>query len=154
MLASVCAALVTLPRPTFEAVGVLAAPSSTPDVTCRHPVPVGVEPPPTTMSPEPRMDVELMVLKSVPETAIDGAPVPVVFLRMPLPSVDMSTPLTLVTVAESAPVLPEAVTSPVMLIVWSPVLAPDSVVMPSLVLIVESVSSPEFDPDVFAKSVA
>jgi hypothetical protein len=50
-------------------------------------------------------------------TAIDGTPVVVVFLRMPVARPDSAVPLILVTVAASAPVLPEAVTSPVIEIV-------------------------------------
>lgn len=42
--------------------------------------------------------------------------------------------------------VPLPVTSPVSVIVWSPVLLPDSVVIPSLLLIVAVVSSPVFVP--------
>ena len=46
-------------------------------------------------------------------TAIDGTPVPVVFLRIPVPNEDINVPLIFVTVAVRTPVLLAAVTSPV-----------------------------------------
>ena len=59
-----------------------------------------------------------------PATAMLGTPVVVVFLRMPVARPANDVPLILVTAAVSAPVEPLAVTSPVMLMVWSPVLVP------------------------------
>ena len=55
-------------------------------------------------------------------------------------------------VAAKLPV-PLHVTSPVRVIVWSPVFVPLSVEIPSLVLIVEVVSSPVLVPEVFANFV-
>jgi hypothetical protein len=56
---------------------------------------------------------------------MDGTPVPVVFFMIPVPRLASDVPLILVTVAVSAPVDPDAVTSPVIEIVWSPVLVPE-----------------------------
>ena len=56
---------------------------------------------------------------------MDGTPVPVVFLRIPVARPASAVPLILVTVAVSDPVDPAAVTSPVIEIVWSPVLVPE-----------------------------
>jgi hypothetical protein len=57
-------------------------------------------------------------------TAIEGTPVPVVFLRIPVPNEDINVPLIFVTVAVRTPVLLAAVTSPVIEMVWSPVFVP------------------------------
>ena len=58
-------------------------------------------------------------------TAIEGTPVEVVFLRIPVERPDSAVPFILVTVDVSTPVDPEAVTSPEIEMVWSPVLVPE-----------------------------
>ena len=55
-------------------------------------------------------------------------------------------------VAANVPV-PVPVTSPVNVMVWSPVFDPLNVVIPNLVLMVEEVSSPLLVPDVFVITV-
>jgi hypothetical protein len=60
--------------------------------------------------------VALIDGRSAP-VAIDGTPVVVVFLRIPVAKPERVVPLILVTVADNAPVPPDAVTSPVIEIV-------------------------------------
>ena len=70
-----------------------------------------------------------------------------VFFKIPVDKLLNVVPFILPTVVAKDPV-PLPVTSPVKVIVWSPVLLPLKVVMPNFVFIVVTVSSPVFVPDV------
>ena len=92
--------------------------------------------------------------------AIEGTPVVVVFLRIPVARLANEVPLILVTVELRDPVLPEAVTSPVIEIVWSPVFAPEELPLIELVPVTanEGVALPDMiieftDVGVIAPSV-